>query len=43
MFLASEDEMGGAWRAHETNAYKILIGKLKGRDQSEDLDVDRGY
>jgi hypothetical protein len=23
------------------NVYKILVGKLKGRDHSEDLDVDR--
>jgi hypothetical protein len=35
--------MGGASRTHGVmrNAYKILAGKPKGRDYSEDLNVQR--
>jgi hypothetical protein len=35
-----EDEIGGPYRTLGRDTYKILVGKLKGRDDSEDLDVD---
>jgi hypothetical protein len=31
---------GGMYHACETNAYKIWSENLKGRDRSEDLDID---
>jgi hypothetical protein len=38
-----EDAMGRACSTHERgmrNAFKILVGNLKGRDYSEELGVD---